>query len=482
MVRAEVKAEISPEHRVLLDRFLREHKTAIEWSSKGNYASDIGIFLKWMNRTGTTLEKLTRNRFDQFTAYLVERQVSVETRWKTRNVVWHFLTWLHLQDYPVRPAGDIVPRKKPRANLINVVLPPSAEEFLNLMKTVLKITTLQSHRSSLKHFYVFLGNNKLKIGKISRKDTEKYFSFLANLNQAPTTRIGNIVVIRKYLRWHHDHGRIDQVPDFLIRSEDFPKKPNFLPRPLSAEIDRIIQKRLIDSKDINHRALLLMRWTGLRVGELANLGKDCVHEDHQGNFFLKVPLGKLNNERLVPLDPPTRKLIQVIQKQADTITQGKRVAFLIPSNRGAKVTTHALMFAFKEVTEDITASEPIVSHRLRHTFATQLLGAGMNIFALRDILGHRDIAMTLRYAAVTQEKVREEYFAAIKRLEEESSYHGQILAAVIPSETSYSKMLRDLTLELRRQAKNRKLPDARYDHLHRRIAKLRKEIQSIIPQ
>ena len=87
MAKAEGADEICPEHRGLLDRFLIEHETVKEWSSKGNYASDIGIFLKWLNRTGTSLERLTRNRFDQFTAHLVERQVSIEARWRTRNQV-----------------------------------------------------------------------------------------------------------------------------------------------------------------------------------------------------------------------------------------------------------------------------------------------------------------------------------------------------------------------------------------------------------
>lgn len=471
---------VKTEHRELLNRYLVEHESAKEWVSKGQYASNIGIFLKWIARTETDLGKLTKNKFEKFTAYLVERQVSVESRWKVRNQVWHFLNWLHLQDYPIPPADRIVPWKKPRACFVDVDLPNSAVEFLELMKTTLKPTTLGSHKTALKHFYNFLRANELTVKALNRQNTEKYFSFLTDLNQAPTTRIGNIVIVRKYLRWHFDHGRIKQIPEFLIRTEDFPKKPDYLPRPLSVEIDRTIQERLIASKDINHRALLLMRWTGLRVGELANLSKDCLHRDSHGNSFLKVPLGKLNNERMVPLDKATLKLIGVIQKQADEMTQGKRVSFLIPAQRAKKVTTHALMFAFKEVTEDIKSVDPIVSHRLRHTFATQLLGAGMNIFALRDILGHRDIAMTLRYAAVTQEKLREEYFAALKRLEDQNMYQEQILSNVLPGETNFSRMLQDLTLELRRQMKAKRLPSSHHEHLKRRIALLRKEIESLI--
>jgi integrase len=60
-------------------------------------------------------------------------------------------------------------------------------------------------------------------------------------------------------------------PDELIRESDFPKLPRYLPRPLSAEADRELQRRLAASQDPTAWALLLMRRTGLRTGELRNL-------------------------------------------------------------------------------------------------------------------------------------------------------------------------------------------------------------------
>jgi integrase len=59
-----------------------------------------------------------------------------------------------------------------------------------------------------------------------------------------------------------------------------------------------------------------MRRTGLRVAELRRLERDCVREDRQGERFLKVPLGKMNNERLVPLDQATLRAIRSLQRQA----------------------------------------------------------------------------------------------------------------------------------------------------------------------
>jgi integrase len=52
-------------------------------------------------------------------------------------------------------------------------------------------------------------------------------------------------------------------------------------------------------------ALLFTRATGLRIGELRELELDCVHEIDGHGAWLKVPLGKLATERMVPLDTET---------------------------------------------------------------------------------------------------------------------------------------------------------------------------------
>jgi site-specific recombinase XerD len=49
---------------------------------------------------------------------------------------------------------------------------------------------------------------------------------------------------------------------------------------------------------------------------------------------------------------------------------------------------------------------PVVSHRLRHTYATELLNAGQSIIAVMKLLGHRSLRMTMRYAAITHRPVK----------------------------------------------------------------------------
>jgi hypothetical protein len=56
-------------------------------------------------------------------------------------------------------------------------------------------------------------------------------------------------------------------------------------------------------------------------------------------------------------------------------------------------------------------------HALRHTFATELLNAGMRLECLQVLLGHRSIEETRRYARLTDKTREEEYFKAMSKIE-----------------------------------------------------------------
>ena len=56
-------------------------------------------------------------------------------------------------------------------------------------------------------------------------------------------------------------------------------------------------------------------------------------------------------------------------------------------------------------------------HSLRHTYASELLNAGMRLEVLQQLLGHQDIEMTRRYARLTDRTREEEYFRAMAKIE-----------------------------------------------------------------
>jgi integrase len=155
----------------------------------------------------------------------------------------------------------------------------------------------------------------------------------------------HIIFVRLYLRWLYENDAINAFPDDLIRVSDMVKEPKYLPRPLSPSADEELQRRLKDAGDLYSLGLLLMRKTGIRNGELRSLENNCIRRDHRGNVFLKVPLGKLDNERLVPIDKNTEELIERIRSQGETPAE---MRFLLETKKRTQTRYPSYIAALKK--------------------------------------------------------------------------------------------------------------------------------------
>ena len=108
-------------------------------------------------------------------------------------------------------------------------------------------------------------------------------------------------------------GWAEAPPRRLVFPSDLPRQPRPLPRYIPVDADRRLNDALQQSTyRLAADALLLARACGLRIGELLDLELDCVHEVVGHGCWLKVPLGKLDTERMVPLDEATVELIDQI--------------------------------------------------------------------------------------------------------------------------------------------------------------------------
>ncbi len=108
-------------------------------------------------------------------------------------------------------------------------------------------------------------------------------------------------------------GWDDAPPRRLVFRSDLPRLPRPLPRYLPVDADRRLTQELAESPyRLAADALLLQRACGLRIGELLDLELDCVHDIPGQGSWLKVPLGKLDTERMVPLDEETLTLLNRI--------------------------------------------------------------------------------------------------------------------------------------------------------------------------
>ncbi len=291
--------------------------------------------------------------------------------------------------------------------------PKIVYDYIATIEPTIKVKTCAQIGSCLAGFHHWIKQKKLAISKLNRQNMIQWFAFLKSKELHPGTRVYQISTVRKYLYWVYENKIIDIPPEELIRRGDFPKVPSYLPRPLPIEADFKLQERLANSDNQLHHGLLLMRQTGLRIGELMNLQYDCIRKDHNEVHFIKVPIGKLYNERLVPIEDETVKLIHQLQQQTPT---PRTWLFQYGDDPEKRPSYSQFRKALIQICEGLEITEPVSTHRFRHSYATSLLNAGVSLFTVMKLLGHKDYRMTLRYAAVTQETVIDQYFDAAKKI------------------------------------------------------------------
>jgi hypothetical protein len=165
-------------------------------------------------------------------------------------------------------------------------------------------------------------------------------------------------------------------------------------------------------------ALLLARACGLRIGELLDLELDCIHEIPGQGSWLKVPLGKLDTERMVPLDEETLTLVDRIvatRSPGRPVTHPRtgRPADFLFTHHGHRLCKTGLRAELARAAE-VAGVGHVTPHALRHTYATALVNAGVSLQALMALLGHVSADMSLRYGRLFDATVRAEYERALE--------------------------------------------------------------------
>ena len=227
------------------------------------------------------------------------------------------------------------------------------------------------------------------------------------------TRTKHLLGLRRLLDDLAAKGHSIQ-PD-LIRREDFPPQPHYLPRPLNTDDDQRLQQELRRTDDLLANALLLTRLTGIRIGECIALPLDCLRQLGPDQWALHVPLGKLHTERLVPADPEVRRIVARIlqlRAQASPARLANSKGLLVPRYGRNRPLFRTLSAVLADAAQRASCSSHVTPHRLRHSYATEMLRLRVSLPALMQLLGHKDIRMTLRYVEVIQPDLQREFHLA----------------------------------------------------------------------
>ena len=293
------------------------------------------------------------------------------------------------------------------------------EAQIQALTLTLRPSTVIQYQSTVRCFLSYLHTAFPQVRRPSQLHRDPHFLgwFRSLCEKQPplcnVTRIHHLIHLRRLLEDLAANGHSVQ-PD-LIRHEDFPPQPRYLPRPLSPHDDQLFQQELRRTDDLAANALLLTRATGMRIGECIDLPLDCLQRVGPEQWTLHVPLGKLHNERLVPADPEIRRIVErilALRILAPPSHLAKSQGLLLSRRGSHRAFYQTLRQVLAQTAQRAGCSGYVTLHRLRHSFATEMLRLGVSLPALMQLLGHKDIRMTLRYLLVTQQDLQCEFHRA----------------------------------------------------------------------
>jgi integrase len=290
---------------------------------------------------------------------------------------------------------------------------PAAES----VTTSLGDASITSYRGTVRHFLTYLGAQHPEVHSLDQLRRDPHIlGWLALLRShnpplAAITRANYVIYLRRMLEelaWTQPLPALTH----LLGRDDVPRKERRLPRPLTPEQDQLIQQELLRRNDLVSNVLLLLRHTGMRIGECVDLSFDCLRPLGPDQWAIHVPLGKLKTERWVPVDSVVCQLVERIRSlRPPTAPQAGRL--LLPRPRGRFMLIRRIRAALQEVVATAGITARIVPHQFRHTYGTEMLRAGVGFAAVMKLLGHKSPDMTLEYLQITQQDLQREFHLAL---------------------------------------------------------------------
>lgn len=181
---------------------------------------------------------------------------------------------------------------------------------------------------------------------------------------------------------------------------------------------------------------------GLRGGELCRLDLGCLvvatdGSDQEKTYWLRVPVGKLREDRIIPVSPAVVQALDAWiaergpQPALLDRRTGKMTDFLF-TYRGTRLHLGSLNAIIGDLCYLAGTSQRYTSHWFRHTVATRWRNNGMPLETIGKLLGHRSLDMTLRYSAVMSPTMRQEFEEAFAAIAEEYRAVAHIRVVLSP--------------------------------------------------
>lgn len=262
--------------------------------------------------------------------------------------------------------------------------------------------TWRDYRCDLNMFVASVGDRPPR--EVTFRDVDKFISEQAEKGFKPTTinrRMASVAALYAFLM-----PEDDELASPVFPHRHHLREPQRLPRPVREEDLRELFAVIEDARD---RAMFtLMLRCGLRIGETAKVQmSDLYLEEELPRMLVR---GKGSCQRVVYLSPQAVCILGSYLAERPAVPS--EFVFLSYLEKG--LSTHAIHMRLLHYRK--LAALHLTAHRLRHSFANDLLNAGMPVTSIQKLMGHRWIETTQVYVRANDKQVQADYYAASKKL------------------------------------------------------------------
>jgi integrase/recombinase XerD len=283
-----------------------------------------------------------------------------------------------------------------------------AEDYLrDQYRRQCKPNTIRNSLVTLSGFLDFVRKRgKDCVEKISREDAEAWIEHEQDRGMKPVTVDTRLRTVKAFLRFLIEKEFCQ--PQVLSKRMQV-KVPDSLPRAIEPQD---IKRLLAVLDKIRDRAMIIVLLrTGMRVGELLNTLVSEINLKERRIEIFEASKNRVG--RVVYLSDDARDALKAWFKDRDS---KQDILFYGWGGKPLSYTAARMMFV-KHLDKAGLLSKGYSLHCLRHTYATELLNAGMRLECLEKLLGHTSLEVTRRYARLTDKTREQEYFRAMSIIE-----------------------------------------------------------------
>ena len=289
------------------------------------------------------------------------------------------------------------------------------ESFINFLQYEKRYSshTVKAYKNDLDQFVEFCTKmvGDFDVKEVDRKLVRSWIVSLMGDELTPRSVGRKVTTIKSFYNFLLKEQVVENNPAINVPLPKIRKKlPNFVEE---SSLSKLLDECMFEStfRGVRDKLIIALFYgTGMRSSELRALKE----KDFNIKDYLIRVLGKRQKERIIPYPREINNLLQeyVVVRNKEV---GSNSDFLLVTEKGKQVYEKLIYRVVKTNLAKVTSLEKKSPHVLRHSYATHLLNKGADLNAVKELLGHSNLAATQVYTHTTFEKLHESYKQAHPR-------------------------------------------------------------------